>query len=669
LKSVTTLTENEKAKQQISSRKKEFTIPRLLLFSQAVDMTIALTDKLPKPETAYLSSPQDDRKIGCRSRGWTPLKYPKSAIDSEESFVYFPLHKDVLLATARELLVLDGTLNGTTLQLSKQKAKYMVNGGESSAVRFYQRHLKPDSWPLSAELEEEYLHENGCRKRKKHQMGRNKRIKLEYPNVTETTKSQGELLEPEVDETTPSLVDSLEVESHRVPSPEEIATVIVNRARMVVVSLEEAGSQHDPIQQSAEKLLRRPRKVSDSDQTPSYGQLSPHREMDQQQFSYSKLSSSRGPLGPIEEEDKDLYAGESQEISQILDLHKRNPEGTFPMRSSIHCIPQMVHASIFNEALLRDAAMSMTQQLLVSVPDRALRLFFGYKSPSITRGRLARLLAGFLFDTSHAMFAWEQTEQEVLASGIMTTSLDSRIQKSLFDDRALKKIGGFEPSSLLPQAISIARLRRRQTSWKFFATTAQGKRMLDHHSREKSTIAVGKQRRGQRLRQRHFLTSSLLWQETTDCDVSLSTTGPRSRSCSIVSSTDEGGEEDVILNHQGGRATVDLTRHARILADMPGSKAISLVKQPPKTSWGVCLAKEGDACVVGRARERPSVDDDRYYLRCGDLILLAQNERGQEASSPLCAWSNVKHGQEDWFRALVDLFKTSEELHLVVQRV
>ena len=40
-------------------------------------------------------------------------------------------------------------------------------------------------------------------------------------------------------------------------------------------------------------------------------------------------------------------------------------------------------------------------------------------------------------------------------------------EPSLFDDRALKDIGGFETFSLLPQAISIARLRRRQTSWKF----------------------------------------------------------------------------------------------------------------------------------------------------------------------------------------------------------
>ena len=101
------------------------------------------------------------------------------------------------------------------------------------------------------------------------------------------------------------------------------------------------------------------------------------------------------------------------------------------------------------------------------------------------------------------------------------------------------------------------------------------------------------------MQQRHFLTSSLVWQENTDYNVSVSTMGRRSRPCLIASSTDEGGEEDVILNIQGGSATVDLTCRARILADMPGFKAISLVKRPPKTSLGVCLAKEVDACVVG----------------------------------------------------------------------
>jgi hypothetical protein len=346
----------------------------------------------------------------------------------------------------------------------------------------------------------------------------------------------------------------------------------------------------------------------------------------------------------------------------VIDLSKRNPTGSFSLRSSVGDISNMLHASISNEALLRDAAMSMTQQLIATFPNRALRLFLGYKTPAITRDRLTQLLAGFLFDTSHATFAWVQTEQEILARAPQTTSLDSMVRTSLFDDRALKKIGGFDPSSLLPHAISIARLRRRNSSWEFFATTAQGKRMLNHHSREKSMISVGKQRRGQRLRQRYWLTSALLSHEN-DCDVSVST-GPRSRSCSFASSE---GEEEPML--PGGGKCADLTRQARILADMPGSKAISLVKQPPNTSWGVCLAKEGNACVVGRAKERPAGSRADEYLRCGDLILHAQNENGQEAFSPLCVWSDAESTGEDFFRAMVDLFKTSEELHLVVQRV
>ena len=572
-----------------------------------------------------------DKKTGWRSRGWTPLKYPKSAIfrrADEESFAYFPLHKDVLLASIRELLVLDGTLHGNTLKISEKKTQLFVNG-QPVTVPCFKRHMEPVSCSLSSEEEDEQTTE-GSRKRRKKQVERKKKTKREDASF-ESKEHFG-----------PKAVNipSKEEVTERLPSAEEIASAILLRSRLA--GSIDAVTRHDP-DQSFEQIVRI-RKVSEADQHANYGQVSPPRE-----------------TSPLHIE-REVSVNESQEIAEVVDLNRRNTDGSFVMRCSGGEVSDMLHASISNEALLRDAAMSMTQHLVATFPDRALRLFLGYKTPAIARNRLTQLMAGFLFDTSHATFAWEQTEREILSCSPQTPCLDSMVKKSLFDERALKKIGGFDPSSLLPHAISIARLRRRNASWEFFATTAQGKRMLSHHNREESIISVGKQRRGQRLRQRYWLTSSLLWQEN-ECEASVCT-GPRSRSCSFGSSE---GEEDHTLS-SGGKIN-DSTRQSSILADMPGSRAISMVKSPPNTSWGVCLAKEGNACVVGRTKELPIGSRADQYVRRGDLVLHAQNEHGNEVFSPLCVWSDAHSKEEDWFRAMVELFKTSEELRLVVQRV
>lgn len=586
----------------------------------------------------------NDKKTGWRSRGWTPLKYPKSAIvrnENNESFAYFPLHQDVLLASVRELLVIDGTIDGRTLKVTKKKVRFLINE-ESVSVPCYQRHMEAESWPLAADGDEDN------KKRRKAQMIRKKKTKIESAQVDEKQEDvDSASILNEKPAHSPLEIEDTQDENQRPPLAEQVAMAIVFRSR-ITHSLDRDGKKHPG--QSTERIERPPRKVSEADQSPSYSQLSPRREP--------------SPL-PMEE---DMSIEESQEISEVIDFSKRNTNGSFCMRHG-SMLWSMVHASIPIEALLRDAAMSMTQQLIATFSNQALRMFLGYKAPAITRDRLTQLLAGFLFDTSHAAFAWEQTELEILARSPQTASIDSMVQNSLFDDRALKKIGGFDPSSLLPHALSIGRLRRRNSSWEYHATTAQGKRMLNHHAREKAMISVGKQRRGQRLRQRYWLTSALLSHEH-DCD-STEVNRTRSRSCSFASSE---GEEDPMLANGIGAAgkCADLNRRSRILADVPGSKAISLVKQPPNKSWGVCLAKEGMACVVGRAKERPTGSRADEYLRCGDLILYAQNESGKEAFSPLCVWFNTgssNAGEEDFFRAMVDLFKTSEELHLVVQRV
>ena len=104
---------------------------------------------------------------------------------------------------------------------------------------------------------------------------------------------------------------------------------------------------------------------------------------------------------------------------------------------------------------------------------------------------------------------------------------------------------------------------------------------------------------------------------------------------------------------------------------MPNAISLVLKKSHPTDSWGVGLVKEGVMCVVGKVN--PLVPKQ---LLCGDLILFGCNERDHEAYSPTCGAmsmhnmhpSEKQQQGQDWYRAIVDLFRTSDELHLIVQR-
>ena len=360
---------------------------------------------------------------------------------------------------------------------------------------------------------------------------------------------------------------------------------------------------------------------------------------------------------------------------------KISKNGFVDLVQSIQEIPPMLQTSISSEAILREKALQVVTLLVQPFSDDALRLFMGYKAHGVARNRIICMMAGFLFDASHALFAWDQTEQEMADtdSDIMKRgeefSLDEYIQKTLFDSRALNKVGGFHPSSLLPHAISIGRLRRRNISWTKFSATAQGKKMLRHHVRGESEIlTVGKRRRGQRLRQRHWLTTSLLWnsnEQTTIDEVtdegescvaaptaSTGTTEQRSRSCSFASSTDAGENNNYFMEQ-----SLSSQRQAKLLAEMPNAVRLTLGRNTGE-SWGVGLVRESVMCVVGKVGTSAG---QPTKLECGDLILHIENERGEEASAPTCAW--VAGDDQDWYRDMVNLFKTSDELHLIVQRV
>jgi hypothetical protein len=341
------------------------------------------------------------------------------------------------------------------------------------------------------------------------------------------------------------------------------------------------------------------------------------------------------------------------DIARFVNLAERAQDGTFPLKRGD--LPNLLDASIATESSLRDEAIRMTTVMTRSFCDSALRLFLGYKAPTLKRDRLIQVLADFLFDASHAMFAWDQTMHELLVNKSMVeplswkqwTELDNIVKNSLFDDRALRKIGGFESSSLLPHAISIGRLRKRGLSWEAFAKTTDGKRLLAHHrGNSGDNLLVGQKRRGHRQRHRVVLHPH----EATTEKVQ------RSRCYSI-------GSADV-----DGLVSDESVPESSFFADVPSTSQVHLVREEG-TSWGILLAKEGDMCVVARAGGSPQTSSENNEIRCGDMILRCSNERGETAYAPCFSGRQKLQEMGGWFRTIVDLFKSSKELHLAIQRV
>ena len=184
-------------------------------------------------------------------------------------------------------------------------------------------------------------------------------------------------------------------------------------------------------------------------------------------------------------------------------------------------LPKFLEASIDDEytmwAWAHEIVLSIMNQFRGSSMNMSLRVFLGYtsaKTPSTDR--IYEILTNVLFDVSHAMFAFIHTQDE-MTCGLTSKSMDLQIKTSLFDGRALKRIGGFEPSALLPLALGIHRCRQTKTTWEEYAMSVEGRMAMSVHSstqvevsnhgrkRQRGVIMVnssllelGKKRRGRR---------------------------------------------------------------------------------------------------------------------------------------------------------------------------
>jgi len=328
-------------------------------------------------------------------------------------------------------------------------------------------------------------------------------------------------------------------------------------------------------------------------------------------------------------------------------------------------LPKLLDLSIIMETQLRQNALAMTKQLSRFIDDRALGEFlgYGYKSllPMRKKDRVVELISDFMFDVSHAMFAWEQTENDIYGyENHSKRSNDSKndddICKALFDSRALRKIGGFEPTSLLHHALSIKRLRRMGESWASFVSTTTGKKMFAQHHNVRVKVHVAQMRRDKRMKKNIAMCSSFPPVPTTKLEDNEKTS--RSRSCSL--SSEDSTETKVLLNPVSDTTTI----RSCVTPIIPSLIPITITRVVGK-SWGILLAREGSMCVVMRV---PPHNENQ--LQRGDLIVSLRNEKNECVNTPTCSHPESAdiHVSPAWFKQAVGIFKESNTLHLEVRR-
>lgn len=589
-----------------------------------------------------------------RSTGWTPLAYPASALILKSSMVgtatevnpFFPLDKDVLRAAIREMLILDGSLDPENLKLKEERVKFesfdaqMAKGvGIGPAYAF---HLQSGKWNRIREDDVSVANKSGENTAFKTKADMERAAKRKMPSsiiISQKLLKKRRILDTDTEsksnqracDAKRDKANTTEEIKASIPSAAALVDLILYRARhnsacMLEPVLSSADAKESPA--CSDALDRPPRKVSDVDQ--------------------ASLSDSPPVLLDLTDE----TCGE-QDITLFIDIVNRKADGSVTLLK--RKIPAFLDVSIVFESSLRHEAYQMLSQICSSFDSEALRLFLGYKSSVLKREKVLRILSDYLFDVSHAMFAWKQTESEILSERTDTAlptqtsfcqEIDSLVSHSLFDERALKKIGGLDDASILRHAIEISRSERRNEPWERFATTATGRRLLCHHHTGRAYL-VGQKRRGQRIKR--FSCSA-----STD----VSDDGQRSRASSIAS------YDEIESNTRA--CPYDCLPHSIQHDPSAGLKIqnlsevldLTLTRNVDK-SWGVLLSREGDMCVVERAPETSSV-------RCGDMVLSVKNERGESAAPPA---SSANNDNQSWFQDIVNVFKGSNELRLVVRRV
>ena len=231
-------------------------------------------------------------------------------------------------------------------------------------------------------------------------------------------------------------------------------------------------------------------------------------------------------------------------------------------------------------------------------------------------------------------------------------SHDSTICKTLFDSRALRRIGGFEETSLLSHALSIKRLSAKGVSWATFAKSVSGKNMMIHHRDNLSRVQAGAKRRDKRMKKNPYTILD-------DRDKT------RSRSSSIASTESvgtNGADLKISTNLLSDDLLMQRQQHRSCVSPIVPDLIPITINRAEGKSWGILLAREGSMCVIMRVP-----DSTNAQLQRGDLVVSICNEDHERVNTPTLHSSNTV--SPEWFGNAVGIFKRSNVLHLEVRRV
>jgi hypothetical protein len=470
-----------------------------------------------------------DSKASAR---WAPLSYPSAAIFSSSrgrgggggeratrvADPLFPLHRDVLLAAVRELLIIDGKIDHRTMEIMTNRDA--DGDGIAAAV------IDEKEGTRRPSVESERIDHMDARSSNNETNAFSPVVEALRAEVASVNSLASVRKESELEcsqprpHVVPIGVDQQECnfDHKRFCNAEALVRYAVNRA-MLIPSGE--WSENDNSVRSSAINMERPdasvfiaskRKVSDaSDDSElkhdSYSDFSPcvvslvrsNIMLLKTSPLGSKLVRLTPQWGMAFNPTVPTNSEETEHILSFLRHPKlQREQQQDKVCQTIFAIPRLLEASIDDECSMRARAHEIISSIVnsfrgndMNVP---LRAFLGYKSAkSPSRDRILEIISDVLFDVSHAMYAFIHTQEDVtrarplLSKGVANEmnygSMEKQIKSSLFDDRALKRIGGFEPASLLPLALGIRRCCQTKTSWEEYARSEEGKMAMSVHSK------------------------------------------------------------------------------------------------------------------------------------------------------------------------------------------
>ena len=510
---------------------------------------------------------------GSKSRGWRPLAYPRIAFlrDGNENSL-FPLHPIMVTVLLRELLVLDGTLDRSTLAISRGKQAWYIHSdtGETKLMPQVEGHLS-QQWQV-CELATN-AEKDRCRRRQQ-----------EAPPTKRKRVCRRDGSRTATNGPSPNITSVGEKRESNSPCRVECSSgedlVAAMLTRWGTKDLQEE-TEHT-ICTSVENLAQegpRARKVSDLD-------IMDGRNLNTLE---TNLTSSMEAMTA------------ANDIGRFANVISRN--GRF--RISRRDLPPVLEAGISTEESIRNLALIHCGDLLQSFSDGCLRKALGYKSSMVDRKKqLLTQLADYLFSTSHALFAWEATERDLQQASDRLTQAqrESYLRETLFDARTLENLGGWEWTSLFRQAVQL--LAEKTSNWEAWARTKQGRKALAHHMSDEASVRVGRRRRqGKRL------PGANVKEDVHQFTQEISSPWP------VLSKAGSGCP----------RKAWNGSKAASSCVNSPSIRTVQLERKEGQ-SWGVLLSNEEGMCVVARGS-----DNSLNGLCCGDVILRVDNEEGKKA--------------------------------------